>query len=427
MLSDSEKRFFGRILSGGGIVAYFIIAAEFIIMISPFAFFFYSVFNPLFQFLASTPPTRWLVAFFLPHMAFPPSLFLEGVRVAGSVMFVGGALMFLVPAAQVYLGKLLKSGMASRGVYQVLRHPQYVGLAVCGAGMSILWPRFLTLVSLWVMVILYYLLARDEERRMTEQHGDGYEEYMRRTGMFLPRRIEEPLASAAARLVPTGWGGAVAVLAVGAVLLGGGFGLRALTVAQLPMETKDGVTLVSILPEDNGYLGGAVTALADKGQRLGGGLVLRPGESHLGYLMPVDYVMQGMIADTGLPWHLYKQHHTLAMIADWVVHPFRHLRQPPVPIAQVAAGQDPAKARRKLCPLGIDDPALDCARCPYRRVVLVRVETDRGQENPRALFSATARRAAAGYLDMDVRSGAVVDAVGTQGTTAWQDVPTPVF
>jgi hypothetical protein len=45
----------------------------------------------------------------------------------------------------------------------------------------------------------------------------------------------------------------------------------------------------------------------------------------LAYLMPKDYVMQGMIADTGGEWQLYKRHHTLAMISDWILHPFRHL------------------------------------------------------------------------------------------------------
>src|SRR5512132_4182345 len=41
--------------------------------------------------------------------------------------------------------------------------------------------------------------------------------------------------------------------------------------------------------------------------------------------MPKDYVMQGMIADTGGEWQLYKRHHTFAMISDWIFHPFRHL------------------------------------------------------------------------------------------------------
>jgi hypothetical protein len=37
--------------------------------------------------------------------------------------------------------------------------------------------------------------------------------------------------------------------------------------------------------------------------------------------------MQGIITDTGGDWQLYKQHHTMAMIGDWILYPFRHLRE----------------------------------------------------------------------------------------------------
>jgi len=50
--------------------------------------------------------------------------------------------------------------------------------------------------------------------------------------------------------------------------------------------------------------------------------------------MPPDYVMQGMIADTGDEFHLHKQQHTLALITDWGIHPFEHLRCSPA--AQMA-------------------------------------------------------------------------------------------
>ena len=40
-----------KIAARGGIIAFFIIAFEVMIMISPFAFFFYSVFNPIFAWL----------------------------------------------------------------------------------------------------------------------------------------------------------------------------------------------------------------------------------------------------------------------------------------------------------------------------------------------------------------------------------------
>jgi hypothetical protein len=38
--------------------------------------------------------------------------------------------------------------------------------------------------------------------------------------------------------------------------------------------------------------------------------------------MPVDYILQGMIADAGGKSHLFKQRQTIVMISDWVLYPF---------------------------------------------------------------------------------------------------------
>ena len=74
------KKFY-RILSNvfarGGILVFFIMAFEVMIMISPFAFFFYSVFNPIFKYLNNYAVTKWLTTFFLPHMILPPVTLLQ--------------------------------------------------------------------------------------------------------------------------------------------------------------------------------------------------------------------------------------------------------------------------------------------------------------------------------------------------------------
>ena len=103
-----------RTIAGGVVVLYFVIALEVLVMISPFAAFFYSVFNPFLLFLARWPATRWLADFFLPHMVLPPGELLKAVRVAGSVLFVGGALVFLACAGQVYFHKLARDARTSR-------------------------------------------------------------------------------------------------------------------------------------------------------------------------------------------------------------------------------------------------------------------------------------------------------------------------
>ena len=45
------------------------------------------------------------------------------------------------------------------------------------------------------------------------------------------------------------------------------------------------------------------------------------------YFLPREYIIQGMIADTGGDWKLFEQHRSLAMITDWILlNPFGHLR-----------------------------------------------------------------------------------------------------
>ena len=174
----------------GVIVLYFVIGLEILIMISPAAGFFYAAFNPFLLSLAQYPVTRWLTAFYLPHMISPPDVFLKIIRVAGSVLFVAGGAVFLLCAGQVYYHKFARKGVALGGLYSRIRHPQYLGLSLAGIGLSILWPRFLV-IALWaVMATLYFLLAKDEERRMLGQFGEEYRRYMDRTGMFLPGGAE---------------------------------------------------------------------------------------------------------------------------------------------------------------------------------------------------------------------------------------------
>jgi protein-S-isoprenylcysteine O-methyltransferase Ste14 len=138
---------FKKIAMRGGIIFFFIMAFEVMIMISPFALFFYSVFNPVLHWLESYPSTRWLTTFFLPHLILPPTLALKSIRILGSFLFVIGFTTFMVFAFQVYIGKIFKWGIANSGLYCCIRHPQYLALGLWGLGMTILWPRTLAQIS----------------------------------------------------------------------------------------------------------------------------------------------------------------------------------------------------------------------------------------------------------------------------------------
>lgn len=394
-----------RAFIGGVILLYFVIGLEVLIMISPFAAFFYAAFNPVLLFLARWPATHWLSAFFLPHMLLPPGTFLEAVRVAGSVLFVGGGLVFFVCAAQVYFKKLSRRGPALGGLYRWIRHPQYLALAMAGLGMAILWPRFLTILLWNVMVGLYWLLGRDEERRMVAQFGDQYRSYMARTGMFLPRGVEQAFERIPSPKSPVlrALVGSVVMIAL---TIGGAFGLRAYTVARLPIWSNGRVAVLALLPGDEAmlhYRMESVLEMPEVRTRLAG-----VTGSILGYLVPRNYVMQGMIADTDPAWRLYEHHQTMAMIADWVFHPFRHLEG----AHSMAHHGEPA--------------AGGPSEGTVRRVIFLRVENDKAASTA-SLFAIDAVRVPQFFIDVEMHELLLLQVKDLGPQTGWGRVPTPMF
>jgi protein-S-isoprenylcysteine O-methyltransferase Ste14 len=393
---------------GGAIVLYFVIGLEVLIMISPFAAFFYAAFNPVLLFLARWPATQWLSAFFLPHMVMPPDTFLMALRVAGSVLLVGGTLVFLVCAGQVYFNKFTGRGPALGGLYRWIRHPQYLALAVTGIGLAILWPRFLT-AALWaVMVTLYYILARDEERRMVARFGDQYRHYMETTGRFVPRPLGRLLGRVPLPAQPLRRAALVLLLTFG-LSVGAAFALRAYTVGKLPLLSDGRVTVLPILTGDSLMLEhrmADVLQLPEVRSRLekGTGAIL-------GYLVPRNYVMQGMIADTDPAWRLYEHHQTLAMITDWVFHPFRHLEGGHSMIhgAMVAPG-----AGAESSPT-------------VRRLIFLRVQTGEATDSPASLFRINATRTPQFFVDVDMHELALLKVKDLGAGTGWGLVPTPIF
>lgn len=387
-----------KVLGNSAILLYFIIGLEIMIMISPFAGFFYSVFNPFLLGLASYPATKWLSAFFLPHMVVPPDDFLKFIRVMGSVLFVLGMGIFFVCALQVYANKFLKKGTALKGLYSVIRHPQYVGLAVAGIGLSILWPRFLVPVLWLVMILLYYFLSKDEERRMLKQYPDTYKPYMEKTGMLLPRRLERIVLpdSAAGRLA--------AFALIVALTVGGAFYLRDYTVKHLTLWSDSNVSALAIIPDDLMKMEHRmrdILKLEEVKSRL------RNDDHYLVYFLPADYIMQGLIADTGGDWKLYKRHHTVSMITDWIFHPFRHLTE----------GHHHGAAGHAMQSMqaGV-----------VRRLLFLRIENVQVKE-PSDLLSINAKRVPVMMLDMEIHNMIVKDFKELQHDTGWGTVPTPVF
>jgi len=398
----------------GAIVLSFVVALEFVIMISPFAFVFYSVFNPFLLALNQSPLTRWLTAFFLPHMIVPPNELLKVIRIFGSWSFLGGAAVFLICAAQIYVGRLFRKGPALKGFYTIIRHPQYAALAIAALGLALMWPRFLTLALFAAMLFLYWLLAKNEEHRMLNRFGDSYRSYMEQTGMFLPRFIETVFIRKPAT-TQIGVGKTFAILAALLIVcVGSGFILRTYTVHHLPLEQIGNVDVITITKDD---LESARELLPTALQDLTVARKLRDAQSRSGhrllaYFIPIDYVMQGMIADTGPEWKLFQHHKTFSMIAEYIMHPFAHLTSGH---AHHMAGMT-------------HDAAMYASPMMKRRIIFLDVSTNgRALSSPFEDFGINTQRTPLFFVDVHLHTDEILQVKDTPTGSGWGSVPTPMF
>ena len=77
--------------------------------------------------------------------------------------------------------------LVTSGIYAYIRHPQYTGFMLVTLGMMFDWATLPLLIMWPILMVIYYRLARREERDMELEFGRAYLDYKARTGMFLPR------------------------------------------------------------------------------------------------------------------------------------------------------------------------------------------------------------------------------------------------
>ena len=145
-------------------------------MLLPFAGFLYgSIFN--LEVLKNSPYTICLLYFIFPVQTLMP------VAIA---LIVAGFSIFAIGAFQIYSAKIRKSGMVKTGIYKIFRHPQYTGLILFSIGFLLIWGRFIAYIAFFLMIFLYYFLAKNEEKICLNQFGKEYEDYMKKTYFLFP-------------------------------------------------------------------------------------------------------------------------------------------------------------------------------------------------------------------------------------------------
>jgi protein-S-isoprenylcysteine O-methyltransferase Ste14 len=281
---------------------YAVFVLEILFLVSPLAPLFYAFYGPFLRFLERHPETAWLTQFFLPHISVTANPALNLIQPLGWALLVAGTAFFLWSAVPLYWSMLLRRGQVVGGLYNSIRHPQYVGLAVMGFGVLLIWPRFLVLVSLIVMLGLYRVFAGTEESQCLARFGDSYRAYMARTGRFLPRAWSERLP----RLLPPEGSSRVLVgVAIFAATLGISIGvaflLRSYSLTQVAVIYRGNETILSPARLSERDVESAYrTALADSSVRAA--LDAAPPGKRLIYIVPEAWdLLPGEARPGGVP------------------------------------------------------------------------------------------------------------------------------
>jgi hypothetical protein len=233
---------------------------------------------------------------------------------------------------------------------------------------------------------------------------ESYKAYMDRTGMFFPAGVERALAPSS----QLGKGLLASGLSI--LVFCAPFLLRAYTVRHLTLWTGiQNASVLAILPEDGPMMDhrmGDVLALEEIRSRM------KDGRHYLVYLLPREYIMQGMIADTGGDWKLFEQHRSMSMITDWVFNPFGHLRGGHH--AMHGSMQMPSPGNT-----GMENGVI-------RRLIFLSIEgTD--VTSPIDLFAIGASRVPEFMVDVDIHNLRLLDVKDLPRGSGWGTVPTPMF
>ena len=105
------------------------------------------------------------------------------VMIVSIILMVIGLELVIEGWRKVYYSK---GKLITEGIYSKIRHPQYTGILLISFGFLIQWPTLITLILFPFLVIMYYRLAKREEKDIEKKYKQEYIDYKKRVPMFIP-------------------------------------------------------------------------------------------------------------------------------------------------------------------------------------------------------------------------------------------------
>jgi protein-S-isoprenylcysteine O-methyltransferase Ste14 len=111
------------------------------------------------------------------------SIYLSVVLPISNIIILTGMFLIVFGWSRIFRAK---DTLVTTGIYAHVRHPQYLGFLLLTLGINFLWTTFSTLILWPILALLYYRLAKEEEKDIEAKFGEEYREYRRRVPMFIP-------------------------------------------------------------------------------------------------------------------------------------------------------------------------------------------------------------------------------------------------
>jgi protein-S-isoprenylcysteine O-methyltransferase Ste14 len=77
--------------------------------------------------------------------------------------------------------------IVTKGVYSIVRHPQYLGGLLAHIGFSLILSSLYSLFSTPLILLIIYLISKKEENELIREFGKRYKEYKMKVPMLLPK------------------------------------------------------------------------------------------------------------------------------------------------------------------------------------------------------------------------------------------------
>lgn len=103
--------------------------------------------------------------------------------VVGAWFGIKGVIQTTLKVAETHRPKKV----VTRGVYSIVRHPQYLGGILAHIGFSFLFSALGSLFVTPLIIVLIYVISWKEEKELTKEFGSKYRDYQKKVPMLLPK------------------------------------------------------------------------------------------------------------------------------------------------------------------------------------------------------------------------------------------------